>query len=399
MDDLRDRLSQLDRLPSEARWDTIQGRAPRSDVEVDLAGVPDRVRRIVAAVVALAVFAGAAGLAWIAIRSEPDVQIPIIQTPTPVHTSIRTFDTGLRFLEGVSVGEGAVWVTGEDLSAQHGELLRLNPTSGDIEARISMPVPGWEFGGAGLTTGLGSVWIAAGSRSDDGGGTWLYRVDPEANRVVDELDLGIGNAADVWVDPSGIWVLTSTDAVLRLIHLDPQTHEVVGTEEIQSDWSQTVAAAGGQIWVLGSTEGDAPPETLFQIDPATDRIIGRSQPAEGGAFFLVASADRLWYLSDGLRALDGATGQQIAGPIDLPEGGCCELTPDGSGGVWLLSAGKDMKPGLWHADQAGVVDMHTDEDLGPEAFGLSSAWDPSTNSIWITHHEQTVSRVEVAPTG
>jgi hypothetical protein len=315
---------------------------------------------------------------------------------------IRSFDIGHRFPEGVTVGEGAVWVAAQDLDPRRGELLRLNPTTGDIEARIAMPVPSWEWGGAGLATGLGSVWVAAGSSGGEGGfDAWLYRIDPSTNTVEETIDVGRGSSSDVWVSDTGIWVLASEDRSYRLFHLDPDSHAVVATTDIPATWSQSVAESGGSVWISGNTDDSngAPPETLFQVDPTTYEIVGRSQPADGQAFTLVASGDRLWFDHGGLRALDGTTGEEVVGPLDLPAGCCSSLTPDGVGGVWVLgteAAGE--RAGLWHVDLNGVVDQHSGSDLGPDVNGKGSAWDASTNSIWIVQGERTVSQIQIAGT-
>jgi dipeptidyl aminopeptidase/acylaminoacyl peptidase len=72
----------------------------------------------------------------------------------------QTIDTGLPFPEGAAVGEGAVWVLTRAGHTQAADLIRIDPVTGDILARIPMPsYPNWTFSGAGITTGLGSVWL------------------------------------------------------------------------------------------------------------------------------------------------------------------------------------------------------------------------------------------------
>ena len=123
---------------------------------------------------------------------------------------------------------------------------------------------------------------------------------------------------------------------------------------IQTGWSQTVAHAGGNVWVFGSTQGDAPAETLFKLDPESLSLTDQLQPTNGSPLALVVSGDQLWFFHDGLRALDASTGQQDIDPLDLPEECCSALTPDGAGGVWVLSA-SHAQPGAWHVDAAGVM--------------------------------------------
>jgi hypothetical protein len=316
-----------------------------------------------------------------------------------------TIDTGLRFPEGVVVGEGAVWVVGSGLDGTgEGDLLRLNRLTGQIEARIRVgSVPGWEFGGAGIATGLGSVWLT-GIENAEGPGccdTIVSRIDPRSNSVAETIHVGPGSDGDVWVDETGIWVLAfaSDKPELVLYHIDADTHEVVSSIEIPADWSQTVFDAGGWIWVLGNTDNSdgAPPGTLFQIDPNSDQIVTRFEPAQGASFSMAPSGERLWFFHDGLRALDATAGDEVVGPVDLPSGYFSGgLVADRQGGVWVVSVqGGAENTGVWHVDVTGQIDGHADENPGDEASGIASAFDPETGSIWVVHYEDTVSRLQL----
>jgi hypothetical protein len=53
---------------------------------------------------------------------------------------------------------------------------------------------------------------------------------------------------------------------------------------------------------------------------------------------------------------------------------------------------------VWHVDAGGAIDQHSDSDLGPEADGSASAWDPTTKSIWVVHSDRTVSQIQIAST-
>ena len=310
----------------------------------------------------------------------------------------QTIDTGLRFPEGVVVGESAVWVAAGSGDAAGGDLIRLDPRTGDIDARIAMPsLPGWEFGGAGIATGQGSVWVAAGGT---GGGTVLYRVDPQTNAIAETIHVGEGNAADVWVDDSGIWVLAFPQGggSMNLYGIDPATHDVAGVVEVPATWSQNVFVAGGWVYVLGNTDdrNGAPAETLFQIDPESLDIIAQFQPADGAALFMSASSDRLWFFHGGLRALDATTGAELIGPLDAPERCCSGLIADGDGGVWVVSAsGRADETGVWHVDRDGHIDASTSSDPGEDAEGVAGAYDPATQSLWIADSEDTVLRLGV----
>jgi Tol biopolymer transport system component len=335
---------------------------------------------------------GASDIAWRPAAAET--------TPTPpprIDASItQTVDIGLRFPEGAVADYGGVWVAASDGMAAGGELLHLDPESGDVLARIAMPsVPGWEFGGAGITSGLGSVWATTGAA--------VYRIDPATDTLADTIDLGACCAADIWVDDSGIWVLSFADegGHMWLYHLDATTHEMLSRTSIPANWSNNVSGAGGWIWVLGNTDDSdgAPPGTLFRIDPTTGDIEDRFDPEPHNSFFLTVSADRLWFFkSDGLYALDGSNGSEIAGPLQLPAQCCSGLVEDGSGGVWVISGtgSETTWKGVWHVSSDGVVDQRSMVDPGALADGIAVAFDSTTMSVWIVHYQDTVSRLEIA---
>jgi Tol biopolymer transport system component len=354
--------------------------------------------------------ASACCLAWQVLRGETTTPPGPTTGPAQYHAEVtQTIDTGRRFPEGVIAGEGAVWVATSDLDGSGaGDLLRIDPASGGIEARIPMrSLPTWEFGGGGLAVGLGSVWVT-GFENAEGPGccdTVVTRIDPQTNSVAETIPVGPGSDDDVWVDETGIWVLTGPDnsdpTHLVLYHLDPSTHERRAAIEIPSNWSQSVFASGGWIWVLGNTDdtNGAPPETLFKIDPSTNQVVGRSDPANGNEIFVAPSGDRIWFSNQGLRALDASTGQQVVGPLDQSAVGCCsELVSDGVGGVWVVSVrGGVESTGVSHVDANGDVIGHADSNPGDDANGISAAFDPSTNSIWVVHYERTVSKLQITP--
>jgi hypothetical protein len=187
-----------------------------------------------------------------------------------------------------------------------------------------------------------------------------------------------------------------------LYHLAVATHELLSRTSIPANWSNNVSGAGGWIWVLGNTDDSdgAPPGTLFRIDPTTGDIQDRFDPEPHHSFFLTVSGDRLWFFnSDGLHALDGSNGTEIAGPLPLPEQCCSGLVADGSGGVWVISGtgSETTRKGVWHVSSDGVVDQHSAETPGDLADGIAVTFDPTTMSVWIVHYQDTVSRLQVTP--
>jgi hypothetical protein len=399
MDEIRDRLKVLDRFDMPNLWERAEAMEARQTNPVG----PTVARRVAIAAVAMAIAAAGIGFAIVRLAEPTTAPSPAVTPTEPlaVHAEITaTIDTGKPFPEGVAVGEGGVWVAtrAEDNS---GDVIRLDPTTGEIVARIPVSsLPGWEFGGAGITTGLGSVWVLG----DDESGLVLHQIDPVSNELRKSITVGPGSASDVWVDGSGIWVLASSGTHLyALYHLDPSTLEVMERIDIGADWSNSVFGAGGWIWVLGDSpdnDDSAPPETLFRIDPATGSIVDSSQPADGDAFFATASADRIWFWHQGLRALNATTGREVAGPVDLPDDCCASQLADGAGGVWIVTVGNNggsAMGGVWHVNRDGEIDRSSDASLGAQADGIAGAFDPTTNTVWVVHYERTVSQLKITP--
>jgi hypothetical protein len=357
--------------------------------------------RAVTVAVAFAVFLLGSVLVW---RAFVPVGTPKpAATPSPqtnVQASISTVDTGLKFLEGAVVADGSVWVAGANVDSQRGQLVRIDPATGRVLARIDVPVPGWEFGGAGITAARGSVWILSYPSEANAAqrGSWLYRIDPATNSVADAVRVSDEDPSDLWVDDTGIWILTWAGSDhMTVSSLDPSTYAVLQTTRLETSWSQTIAVAGGHVWVFGSTQGDAPAETLFELDPQTLATIDTIQPTGGSSFFLAVSGDRIWFHHNGLQALDASTGQHDIGPMGQPVDDCCAaLTPDEVGGVWVLDP-SGASPGLWHVDADGVIDSD-ETSFGQKVDGQASTFDPASDTLWVVHYDGTVMRVQITST-
>jgi hypothetical protein len=403
MTDLRDRLRVLDGLDVPDVHEAARAIGPKPP---DRSGTASHARRFGTIVVALAV--GLAALSFLFIRFQGGRSTPAVSpepTPTQVSAAItQTIDTGQRFPEGVAVGEGGVWVVTKKADVNGGDLLRLDPVSGEIVSRIPMPsIPGWEFGGGGIATGLGGVWVVGEAHEGNDGccDIVVRRVDPTTNTIAETIHVGPGYDSDVWVDASGIWVLGNAQdgsQHMWLYRLDGATHEVVTKIQIPAFWSQTVFGAGGWIWVFGSARGDAPAETLYRIDPSTNEIVDTFSPSGAYSFPVAPSGDVIWFAHDGLRALDAFSGEQIVGPIQLPVPYLAGLVPDGSGGVWVIGEPDVVGTGIWHLRADGRVDASAEHGPDKQAKGIAAAFDPSTNSVWIVHSEDTVSRLQITPT-
>lgn len=330
--------------------------------------------------------------------------------PASIEVSVTTIGGIGPFPNAVVVGEGAIWVSApRDDGSGGGDLVRIDPSTAEIVARIPLEgLPTWEIGGAGMATGLGSVWVISQTNElEVHRHAVLQRVDPSANDVAEVIDLGPADmGADVWVDASAIWALVGArdGAGLEALRIDPVDHQVTSRTAIPAFWSQTIFVAGGWTWVLATAPNDKGPveaNTLYKIDPSTGELVGTVNLG-GFVWGLVVDADAIWIRDvTGVLRLDPITGQPLGQAIP-PTPGCCTgaFVPDGAGGVWIGSRLTDAggeAPALWHIDASGAViaEGAIDPVERDAWFGVAYAYDPFTNTIWMVHLQNSVSRIEL----
>ena len=131
----------------------------------------------------------------------------------------------------------------------------------------------------------------------------------------------------------------------------------------------------------------------------TNELVEGAIVAGNGSLRAVPSGDVVWYERDTghLLALDAATGKPVVGPLEVPAG-CCGLVSDGVGGVWAVGSEQGgVANTVRHVDATGRVDAQAERIVGEGAWGLASDFDPSTTSIWVTHYERSVARIQLTP--
>jgi N-acetylneuraminic acid mutarotase len=340
------------------------------------------------------------------------------RTEPPPSSGPASFDVRVITTNGVAphpsavaAGEGGVWVTSccEDGSGA-GQVIRLDPRNGNIVARIAVKAtPGWEFGGAGLALGDGSVWTVGASSNDAGCCNALVtRIDPSTDSVVDEIAVPGLTEGDLWVDGPVVYVIGFTaeengsSTPLQVAKIDTASHAIEWQKPVPGQWSQTVFVAGGSVWVLGTApDASGPVEvtTLYRVDPSSGEVQDQIG-LPGSVYTPVVYQDAVWFrIEGGVQEFDPASGSFIGDPIQLGAG-CCDgpFVADGSGGVWLDStAGSNLDHMIWHVDGSGevVASSAIDRQSFDEMQGQSFAFDPSTQTIWSQHYEDSIARAEI----
>jgi hypothetical protein len=399
MDELRERFHVLDDVAVPERIASLPpppDRAPRR---------PSAARRGVTALVALILAVASFAILVLAFGSGSPPKEPVgagsfsVELGSPIEVGDAP--------NAVAAGAGAVWVSALPGDGPPYDLTRLDPITGEIEARIPVPgLPTWEVGGGGLAALPDGVWVTSAVDDPEGGGEAVaFRVDPDTNEVDERIDLGPGFGADVWIDETGMWVLIFDEGGhpgISVARLDTGSFEEVARIPLPTDWAKQIFAFDGSIWVHGNRE-DSPdavrPDALFRIDPMTNRYVGVSElPTE--EFTLAMDGTAIWQ-----RARNGVVRINPAGALtqvalDGMEEFCCShIASDGSGGVWVIA--RDDEPGraqVIHVAADGTI-VGRAEATVPDAVldSVTIAFDQEHRTIWLAQYEDTVTPLRIVP--
>jgi DNA-binding SARP family transcriptional activator len=148
-------------------------------------------------------------------------------------------------LVGLAAGAGSLWVA----SKEAGEVLRVDPANGHVQARIAMKSP------LSLAYAAGAVWAV----SDQGG---LARIDTSTNSVTATAAVP---KPLFWVAAGGGFAWTANETKGTVYKID-QTGEIVATYQT-GDGARSVSFAAGVLWVANSDAG-----TLSAIDAASGAV-------------------------------------------------------------------------------------------------------------------------------
>lgn len=215
-----------------------------------------------------------------------------------------------RIVERIPVGIAAydiaidgdtLWVT--DL--ERGVVVLVDASTNRVVERIDVPAA------AGISVGSGSVWVVEfGAFLDKP--SKLARIDPQTNEVVKEIPIASTNPQDIAYGAGGAWIANGccVPHSLSVSHVDPNTNKEVATIDTGLE-TYGVAVASGSVWATGSKVNCPSCGALMRIDPATDKIVGKTNVR--GASGVAATDDAVWVSSyfekgEGLNLQGKATG-------------------------------------------------------------------------------------------
>jgi streptogramin lyase len=150
---------------------------------------------------------------------------------------------------GVAFGEGSLWVGGGGL----GRVLRIDPETGDVEARIDVGAQAVD-----LDVGEGGLWVGTVAER-------AVHIETRTNDVVARVAISL--PLTVVVAEGTVWVGDCCDAngAGRIWKIDPETATAQHTIPIDAD-PIGIAAGGGSVWVTSSVG------TVVRIDAETSEL-------------------------------------------------------------------------------------------------------------------------------
>jgi DNA-binding SARP family transcriptional activator/streptogramin lyase len=183
---------------------------------------------------------------------------------------------------------GVIWFAGQN------ELARVHLADVRAVDRFTLVRERHRFGLAGLTRCAGSLWVASNTEGQ------VLRVDPRSGEVIARLPIaypwaiGCGNG--------GLWVTSVSEGIRRI---DPQTNTFVATADVPPPHEQ-IAIGGGYAWTTNETNG-----TLYKI--GSDGTIVATYQTGDGARQLSFDDGTVWVANGDagtVTGIDAATGAE-----------------------------------------------------------------------------------------
>jgi hypothetical protein len=316
------------------------------------------------------------GLAWgpasaLGDSTTTSPEPPVTTTQSPSITSVAAvhlgemvrLDLGLDYgLSSMAEGFDSLWVIGQFEEPGVNQLRRVDPISGSVEAKFSLPVDGGgEWGGDGLAIGDGYVWATAWDSAT------IFRIDPSDNavskfpldgRVVSEVAVD-QVTGDLWAAVAGV-----DGQSWSLVNLDPSDGSVLSSTSYMTDWSGGLLPLNGSVWQLNRNvkHGGVSGGSLHQIVPGSAHDV-----QTGGSFALpVTDGHWIWTAASG----DTEVMNLAGGIAQVDSSGRVMNTWDVGNVGYDVAIGDDH--GVWFLGAKGL------ERLNPST-GELQAWKPTEN--------------------
>jgi len=156
----------------------------------------------------------AGGKAWISTHDEWDLFHAAAGGDSPLD-SLRLGGGGASLVAGA----GSLWAYGPDRGGGM-YVWRMDPSSGEVLARIQVPMAPEPHGDHSLAVGEGGVWIGLGEYG------MVTRLDPMTNALSGSLEVGEW-VVDLAVGAGSTWVLTQGDLYGHVLRVDASSLEIL----------------------------------------------------------------------------------------------------------------------------------------------------------------------------
>ncbi|HEX9377009.1 MAG TPA: hypothetical protein VGB19_12325 [Actinomycetota bacterium] len=380
MPDLRtvldERARRLDPHPMPDAFDRTLRRARRRA----------RNRRLGAALVAFAVFAGTGTGLWLALQSRPPTHRVPTELPTP--GAVSTIPLPAAPSDVAVVPDGTVWVALGDA------LARIDPITGEVTTEYEEAFQARTGQLTGIAVRAEGVFTDA-WMSDSGGLVWHVLIPPPGfegiARGPTPVDVG-GAALGVAVGAGAVWATVAHEGSGEVVRIDERTEEVTdryfGGVSGLLEGLGSLAVAGGTVWVQVAP-GEGPAAT---VEPGTGRLIATTVPG-----IVASSGSEVWVSGDGtVRRVHPSAPALPPTTIDAP----WDLAV-GDGAVWVVSIPVTDRPGfVREVDRAtgALIGSPVPVGLTPVAVavGGGALWVANLNGPSITRIELECGRVPCA---
>jgi len=236
----------------------------------------------------------------------PTPVLPLLTDSASMHIGkIIPISDGIPF--GLAFARQSLWVLKRRTSfLPPGSILEIEPISAQIVGQpIQVDFDPWSF-----AVTEDAIWVAK------NGPAAVVHIDPETRQIVATIE---ADASLVAADMHGVWVSgagENADNANTVSQVDPATNRLVGTPiPVGIEPLQMVTGAGA-VWV-GAHSG---PPAITRIDPATGKVLATIEVGFG-IHGLAAGPDSVWavdYHGKKLVRISAQTNQIVGEPIPVP---------------------------------------------------------------------------------
>ncbi len=171
------------------------------------------------------------GAVWVGVGVPGQLRLVRLNRESPQEATAG-LALGVRSDHDIAIGEGAIWVT----NTLGNRLLRVSLDGAAVVDEIPLAGP------TSVAVGQGAVWVA--SEVDD----VVWRIDSSTNLPTRQIAVGDG-PVDIVVGEGAVWVANSLDGTVSRI--DPVSDSVVATIRV-AEALAAVAAGGGFVWAVSA---------------------------------------------------------------------------------------------------------------------------------------------------